>query len=116
MSFLCLTGFIEGGLTRRGRGQGRGPLFCRLYKKGLNPPNRFRDQVRLTGAGDPARFEARQIATSTAVRRDLDREHPFREAVSRAWRLTWNPVGFMRAHDPVQVAAVRSRFEADGRD
>ena len=24
----------------------------------------------------------------------------------------WNPAGLMRAHDPAQVAAVRSRFEA----
>ena len=38
------------------------PLFCRLYKKGLNPPNGLVPAIksRLTGAGDPARFEARK--------------------------------------------------------
>jgi hypothetical protein len=90
------------------------PLFCGLYKKGLNPPNRSRDQVGSTGAADPARFEARQIATSTAVRRDLDREHPFREAVSRAWRLS--PVLILLARDQNSEALLLSLRDERSRD
>ena len=55
-------------------------------QKWPEPANRLVPAIKsvLTGAGDTARFEARQIATSTVVRRDLDRAHLFREAVSRA--------------------------------